>query len=412
MEVLPEIMSWLDSRMRVVKRNLKDLVEDPVGHTGKQVTNVMEDTATFIKDEEDPMKWAEKLVGVGSFRPTASKLLPSIQVHLLRMVWGKAGYDAHHRDVLGALVGSKISPSAMAKYGAPEFPLDKYLAHVSGYNPELALRRLQAEEYPLSTFLAETDRLTTKIRNSSESIVGNKSSLAKEPNLTDLAFYAREYGPDVRAFVGQIKDKQPIFQVWPSSALDDIDHAIQSVSKILETSPYTTEQLSKKSMDQLLGVVKQIEAKQTKDIKVIADFTKQRTAQLNTEQGLPPGFVELKTKADLGAETEFMNNCSGAGGAHPTSGKFLPKWHPITGEQLIKDIPSGSSADKYWKGIESGNIRMFSYRPEGLPEVTIQVDTRLKRVTEVAGKDNGNIPVTMKDKIDEFTDAIRHGWIK
>ena len=51
MEVLPEIMSWLDSRMRVVKRNLKDLVEDPVGHTGKQVTNVMEDTATFIKDE-------------------------------------------------------------------------------------------------------------------------------------------------------------------------------------------------------------------------------------------------------------------------------------------------------------------------------------------------------------------------
>ena len=318
------------------------------------------------------------------------------------MVWGKAGYDAHHRDVLGALVGSKISPSAMAKYGAPEFPLDKYLAHVSGYNPELALRRLQAEEYPLSTFLAETDRLTTKIRNSSESIVGNKSSLAKEPNLTDLAFYAREYGPDVRAFVGQIKDKQPIFQVWPSSALDDIDHAIQSVSKILETSPYTTEQLSKKSMDQLLGVVKQIEAKQTKDIKVIADFTKQRTAQLNTEQGLPPGFVELKTKADLGAETEFMNNCSGAGGAHPTSGKFLPKWHPITGEQLIKDIPSGSSADRYWKDIESGNSRMFSYRPEGLPEVTIQVDTRLKRVTEVGGKNNEDIPTQHKTIVDKF----------
>ena len=91
--------------------------------------------------------------------------------------------------------------------------------------------------------------------------------------------------------------------------------------------------------------------------------------------------MELKTQQDLGAETEFMNNCVGAGGAHPQTGKFLLSGIPITGEQITKGFAE-DSGDKYWKRLQSGNERIFSYRPEGLPVATIRMDTRTGNVLE------------------------------
>jgi hypothetical protein len=104
---------------------------------------------------------------------------------------------------------------------------------------------------------------------------------------------------------------------WMSELLISGEGAY-NLSQVLENSPYSPDQLSKKSLEQLVSIGKKTEAAQLKEASVIKDFTISRSAQLNQEQGLPKGFIELKTQQDLGAETEFMNNCVGAGGAHPS----------------------------------------------------------------------------------------------
>jgi hypothetical protein len=86
-----------------------------------------------------------------------------------------------------------------------------------------------------------------------------------------------------------------------------------------------------------------------------------------------------------------MNNCVGAGGAHPRTGKFIPKWHPITGEQITKGFAE-DSGDQYWKRLQSGNERIFSYRPEGLPVATIRINSKTGEVIEALGVENRPIP--------------------
>lgn len=66
MELLPAVTAWLDSRTRVLKKQVTDLVTDPVGHVEKQAFNALEDASNFIdKSREDPMAWVEGLAGNG-----------------------------------------------------------------------------------------------------------------------------------------------------------------------------------------------------------------------------------------------------------------------------------------------------------------------------------------------------------
>lgn len=413
MELLPAVTAWLDSRTRVLKKQVTDLVTDPVGHVEKQAFNALEDASNFIdKSREDPMAWVEGLAGngmVGAFRPVGSKLLPSQLKHMAKILtpvklgqegsldplaqveWGALESESLSKQIVG-----KISNKALQKYGASDFPLDSFLGHVrgsQGRSKGVYLALLDPKEL-------DQAGLRTAIR---EFRIDNRS-----PN----PFNHDSLGPaDMYAIRDALRNKTPLVRIPdPYAATSDILTGTRNLAAALETSKFTPEQLSKKSLEQLVSIGKKTEAAQLKEVSVIKDFTISRSAQLNKEQGLPKGFVELKTQQDLGAETEFMNNCVGAGGAHPQTGKFLPKWHPITGEQITKGFAE-DSGDKYWKRLQSGNERIFSYRPEGLPVATIRMDTRTGNVLEALGVENGPIPESMAREIKRFTDQKRGEFI-
>jgi hypothetical protein len=340
---------------------------------------------------------------VGAFRPVGSKLLPSTLQGI------KRGIAPDPREVVGFLsptlqtarsIESKISDKALQKYGAPDFPLDPYLGHVRGGKAGSAedfKHFLNTTELPLSVYRQDAQEYI-----SFSNLVKRKEAAGKSisPNIREGLL---AYKDDLRAYRSALSEKVPVFNVEMDVGATDIREGAYNLSQVLESSPYSPDQLSKKSLEQLVSIGKKTEAAQLKEASVIKDFTVKRSAQLNQEQGLPKGFVELKTQQDLGAETEFMNNCVGAGGAHPQTGKFIPKWHPITGEQITKGFAE-DSGDQYWKRLQSGNERIFSYRPEGLPVATIRMDTRTGEVIEALGVENMPIPASMAKEIKLFTD--------
>ena len=126
--------------------------------------------------------------------------------------------------------------------------------------------------------------------------------------------------------------------------------------------------------------------KEEESLAKLPEFTKARTATLQAEQGLPGGFVELKHPADFGAETEFLNHCVGAGGYDAATNKYKFQVHPISGREVIKS--SDSSYSRYKKALDSGESRFFSYRPEGVPELTMEIDTRDFSIKQAYGKND------------------------
>jgi len=403
MELLPAVTAWLDSRTRVLKKQVTDLVTDPVGHVEKQAFNALEDASNFVdKSREDPMAWVEGLAGngmVGAFRPVGSKLLPSQLDRIAKdlnpppaLIAARIprGWEVAFQSTeptLAESIHGKISNKALQKYGAPDFPLDSFLGHVRG-----SLSRSK-EGYLALLDPKELDQAGLRATINSFRMNSKYPNPLTQDHISSADMYA------VR---DALKSKEPLVRVSDSYvAASDILTGARNLSQVLETSKFTPEQLSKKSLEQLVSIGKKTEAAQLKEASVIKDFTVSRSAQLNKEQGLPKGFVELKTQQDLGAETEFMNNCVGAGGAHPQTGKFIPKWHPITGEQITKGFAE-DSGDQYWKRLQSGNERIFSYRPEGLPVATIRMDTRTGNVIEALGAENRPIPESMTKEIDAF----------
>jgi len=437
MELLPApaVTAWLDSRTRVLKKQVTDLVTDPVGHVEKQAFNALEDASNFVdKSKEDPMAWVEVLAGngmVGAFRPVGSKLLPSalrdIRKNITPIKLGQEGsldplaqveWGAVESGSLSEQIVGKVSDKALQKYGAPDFPLDPYLSHVRGASfasKEEMLKVVAPKEMTLTNISGMANGIASAaryIKSEKAHLMSGTRPVSKTfPNengmrLLRLTEDERELRSELDALKGIVQNRSPLFIISPSGASNDIREGAFNLSQVLKTSKFTPEQLSKKSLEQLVSIGKKVEAAQLKEASVIKDFTVSRSAQLNKEQGLPKGFVELKTQQDLGAETEFMNNCVGAGGAHPQTGKFLPKWHPITGEQITKGFAE-DSGDQYWKRLQSGNERIFSYRPEGLPVATIRMDTRTGNVIEALGVKNSPIPESMAREIKRFTDQKR-----
>jgi hypothetical protein len=307
---------------------------------------------------------------IGAFRPTESKLLPSTIVELKNRI--NSTYDEGKRIPLS----EKLSDKEITKYGTPEFLLDKYLPSTEqGGSPVW----LNAEELKLSQFLEEYD--VSRLRQKSE-YMAKSVTFKNKSDFGDAQFRLKEHlratpslEPNIRAFRDQITDGKPIYitdSLHRLGSAGDIETALKTVNSLVSKSAYTPEQLSKKSLKQLLGIADEEKKKSQVGIAAITDFTKQRTAQLKSTQGLKNDLVELTNKNDFGAETEFLKHCVGAGSIN-AEGEFLPKWHPITGADLTGDKNLRNSAEIYWGLKERGSSRYFSYRPEGLPVATVEL---------------------------------------
>lgn len=407
--VIPTLLSAIDNVKGKIRRNVSDLFTDTDNALTKIADTMQQDILSKEK-LQDPGQWlaggSGKIMSAfaGAFRPSDSKLLPSFLAHMKKDV-EKPDWTIQERVPLV----NKLSSKELSKYGTPEFLLDKYLISTKmGGNPEI----LGANELEVGDFLRTADMM--QVANTAKLLAKDANHI--DPNVFKLAKYRMEavlspynapsLEPDIRAFRDQIKTNEPIYVADIRWASDDVRHALISLNKIVHESKYTPEQLSKKSLDQLLVIARSVEKATNKTDAAIMDFTKQRTTQLNKEQGLPPGFVELKSKADFGAETHFMDHCVGAGGTDVNTGKFLPKWHPITGEELIHGGSFQNSGEIYYGLAEKGKARYISYRPEGLPEATVEIN-KFGEIAQIYGEKNAPLKPELEKMIREVVKPIQ-----
>ena len=398
--ILTSILSSVDNVKRVLRNNLTDLVSDPENALEKTADNIDKEVLSK-KNLQDPAQWLAPGSGaiVGAFRPVESKLMPSSLLKLRALLNKEVGKED--------LILSKISDKELSKYGTTDFLLDKYLpSTIYDYTDSIYAREMKLREF-LNTYTMEDLKLNAKnlARAAKDEFANRPFTRIQEYLLSGLKRYHNDTASgelDVRAYRDQIKDKLPIYDFDEFGAGNrwsgDIPTAIDTLQSILDKSKYTEEQLSKKSLQQLLGIAKEVEEASNKDAAAILKYTKERTASLKATQRLPNDLVELRDKRDFGAETYFLKHCVGAGAADERTGEFLPKWNPVTGEDLIKGDKFRNSADIYYGLMEKGSARYFSYRPSGIPEATVEIDKNGK-IRQLYGVNNTEVPSDIKEKI-------------
>lgn len=383
-----------------------------------------------------PSKAASMGNQAGAFRPSASRLLPSSLIDLSQSLHGSLGYrKTETRDnmegIADLILDKTITSKELTKYGAPEFQLDPYLLHVR--TPGRIHKSYLPTELPLRDFLKADQERRWSIRGIMDSnkrradLVKDNSELGEtdlgdvERTLINFLNKDLQFGnrgspkvymlaDDARAYMGQLKDKKPIYEIDSSIKRDaaklDILAGTDNVARILDSAGYTPEQLSKKTLQQLVGIAqkeeKELLARQAKSAEALTEHTVRRTVELQTKQQLPPeskGLVQLENEKDLATETAFQNICCGAGRVDQSTMKYVPAWDPITGkrEPGLGTVPV--SGDNFFGRVKSGESLMFSYRPNGIPEATIELNAKTGSIREIAGKNNAPMDPKLKDAV-------------
>lgn len=362
---------------------------------------------------------------VGAFRPSDSVISPLAltDVKALKAV----AKELESSGSLTGLLWNKISNKELQKYGTPEFLMDAKLRHTTDQafkNIDLDVRRFGRFTPRSDNALELAQERMTGIRDNlayrrgqihsirderarSQAVGYGNSDARNIEDLDNLSFHTdalvqhtedlanvrRLAVQHVRGKADAARDGKDFYTVDPYAAGNDIDKAVFHYAQDLEFSPLSPDQLSKKSLQQLLihadDVAKnkaELLRKEEESLQKLPEFTKARTATLQAEQGLPGGFVELKQPADFGAETEFLNHCVGAGGYDSATSKYKFQHHPISGREVIKN--EDSSFSQYKARRDRGDSRFFSYRPEGQPVLTFEVGTKYNEVSQIFGRNN------------------------
>lgn len=370
---------------------------------------------------------------IGAFRPSGSVISP------LSLASARDIPNEVDANSLTGLLWKKISNKEFQKYGTPEFLMDSKLLHTTDpdfkeLNLEVQTLKsgdpdppLESAKYTMRNIgynlydnreairSIRSNRDYDKLRGIPASDSRNNSALKSlnkyteriNENLDDLANIRRLAVQHVRGKSDAEKAGKEFYTADAYAVGDDIDRAVFRYAKDLELSPLSPDQLSKKSLQQLLmhadDLAKRNEEllrKEEESLAKLPEFTKARTATLQVEQGLPGGFVELKHPADFGAETEFLNHCVGAGGYDAATNKYKFQVHPISGREVIKN--SDSSYSQYKAAMDRGQSRFFSYRPEGKPVLTFEVDTEHNGIKQIHGLNDRDPTETEQNMIIDF----------
>lgn len=382
---------------------------------------------------------------IGAFRPSGSVISPLSLKDAKADIQKAKDWTARDNSP-DVLLASKISDRELQRYGTPEFLLDSRLTSTQNelfekvsVRPKTAndptrsdyLQRRWTYQFDDTRLGLEEDRKYLRgamedARNAGDVLQGfGPDYISHLPtNMEDISYASskvinrvdelartrKDLISHVRAKSDAVTAGKAFYIADNKFVNQDIGEAVRKYADDLTDSPLSPDQLFKKSLQQLLmhadDIAKskaEILRKETESLQSLPEFTKARTATLQAEQGLPGGFVELKHPADFGAETEFLNHCVGAGGYDAATKKYKFQVHPISGREVIKN--SGSSYSQYKKALDSGESRFFSYRPEGVPELTIEVNIGSKEIRQVYGKNDRSPTEEELQKVRDFVDT-------
>jgi len=379
---------------------------------------------------------------IGAFRPSGSVISPLSLKDAKADIQKAKDWTARDNSP-DVLLASKISDRELQRYGTPEFLLDSRLTSTQNELFErVSVRPKTANDPTRSDYLQrrwtykfddtrlglEEDRKYLRgamedARNAGDVLQGfGPDYISHLPtNMEDISYASskvinrvdelartrKDLISHVRAKSDAVTAGKAFYIANNKFVNQDIGEAVRKYADDLTDSPLSPDQLSKKSLQQLLMHAddlakkkEEILRKEEESLAKLPEFTKARTATLQAEQGLPGGFVELKHPADFGTETEFLNHCVGAGGYDAATKKYKFQVHPISGREVIKS--SDSSYSQYKKALDSGESRFFSYRPEGVPELTMEVGTKDKIIRQVYGKNDRPPTKEELEKVNTF----------
>lgn len=333
----------------------------------------------------------------------------------------KAGSD--REEFLDTLITSKITPKELSKYGTPEFVLDKWLSSTINYpferpshlqtitsknigkTAEAGLVRAgnQGLIYAQDTIKSYKDRGIEIPESLLRDVEGNKDMILRQGRIFEDLNLANKTGKE-------------LFHARGNQTLKgDITDAIYTLQRSIDEHQIPVESLEDKSLQQIASIVHKKDDESIRILKKSMEAKNQiiskRTAELfNTQRDPDAGmFVKLTDPRDLAQETDILNHCIGAIGRD--NDKYIPAFDTVTGKINPKTNAGNTSFDQYNLGMQNGTSEFYSYRPKGLPEVTLEVKNSLnswsdkKWVAQAYGKEDAALTAQQADEVAKFAKA-------
>jgi hypothetical protein len=368
MEMIRAIFNTIDHTKRALQAFYENPpeIDDPLDYITKpdnEKFQKIDQAAPERKKWNDPEKLKRitgESLGAGVFRPVGSKLVDLTINEIFDSL--KSVADDTHNPITKALY-NKFTRKEIEQYGTEKFQIDKMLPH-NQWDSELR------------TFELDINKPT-----------GGSISPIERKFLVDVN---KRYGPydyipdDIFFLVKRIQRKEA-YDLAPSRALyRDLDPAIRKLEEAILEKQLTPEQIQQKSLASLVSIHQKNLLEEQKALQPTLKKIQERTAQLQSDGPI----VKINDIRDRSADTFVLNNCVGSY-SNPTGNKFIPVYHPGTGLQLAssKEINQGNHIE-YEDKIRTGKSDIYSYRPNGIPILTIEIDRASGQAIQVLGQNN------------------------
>lgn len=288
----------------------------------------------------------------------------------------------------------------LSLYGTPESPLDKFLESTRTNNNDLGVTPLVREVTP--------DPFTSK------KILAGAEHFAESGDANKLQFavdYDKEATQNIQDLMYARRDNVPLYSfgdgpfnntVDSNAAALDIELAYEHITNL--AAKYNIPYTQKTTLNQMLPKIRAAHETEQAALAKTKEAKEAATKGRSQEKTMLHGFVELDEPLDLSDETEWLNNCIGAIGSD--KGKFIPAYNIVTG---MPNKPNGpNSFESYYNNLLTGQSKYFSYRPNHLPEFTVEVDsTKLGKgtVLQAYGRSNATLTDEQQKALDTFLNS-------
>lgn len=268
-------------------------------------------------------------------------------------------------------VANKLTAREMSKYGTPEFVLDRYLR---------STKTLDGRVPPSYGTLNIKDVLNSPeasdiaMLNSGTASIPADAKGAKEAKkiLDELIL---DKAATIEDFTKAQKEGKDLYTTNSEYYTEtDIASGIRNMVNTARDLGIAEEQIAGKTLPALNSIILKEEDKAIKElqknIQVKADIMATRTEELRSKNdSLLKGFVKLENDKDLAQETDALNHCVGAVGLD--NNRWIPGYDTVTGK-ASKLSAEGSSMEERVNAMKDGDS-IYSYRPDGIPQFTVQV---------------------------------------
>lgn len=339
------------------------------------------------------------------------------------------GYlNPRDRERITTQILSKLSDKEVSKYGTPEFKLDKWL-HTTNtipnqmpqYLEEVTPRQVVGHSVKIRDANAAKAELVKLVDSGTISPDQTTAIKAAFPIL-DKDILNSSMVPLIEdLLLAQKQGKKLISTPYTSDPYYDIETGAKKLAGAIVKHDIPVEAVEKGSLQQIVSRVNNAEDDAVRVLKKSMEAKNQviraRTQELVAKQSTDAedGFVRLESSKDLAQETDILNHCIGAVGRD--NDKYIPAFDTVTGEFNQVRGAEHSSFAQYEKALVSGSSEFYSYRPKGLPEVTLEVRNPtlsngkvIKTIDQAYGKEDRALTPQEGDAVAKFAREMGIGF--